>query len=70
MVQADELAANVKKTEAGLSSEQKSVESDRRALATEMSDLRERIERLAHVVLLSLSREECMRPIIRASRRR
>jgi uncharacterized protein len=48
MVQADELAANVKKAEAGLSSEQKSVESDRKALATEMSDLRERLERLAH----------------------
>jgi uncharacterized protein len=47
MVQADELAANVKKAEAGLAAEQKSVESDRKALATELSDLRKGLERMA-----------------------
>ena len=48
MVQADELAANVKKAEAALAVEQRSVESDRRAMATEMSDLRQALERMAH----------------------
>jgi len=48
MVQADELAANVKKAEAALAAEQKSVESDRKAMATEMSDFRQDLERMAH----------------------
>jgi predicted nucleic acid-binding Zn-ribbon protein len=48
MVQADELAANVKKAEAALAVEQKSVESDRTAMATEMSDLRQALDRMAH----------------------
>ena len=40
MVQADELTANVKRSEAALAAEQKAVEADRKALAAELTDLK------------------------------
>ena len=47
MVQADELSANVKRTEAALTAEQKAVDADRKALAAELSELRTSLERIA-----------------------
>jgi uncharacterized protein len=46
MVHADELTADVKRSEAALAAEQKSVEADRKALATELSDLKTTIARI------------------------
>ena len=47
MVEADDLTALVKTTEAELASEQKAVEADRRAMATELTGLKSSLERLA-----------------------
>jgi predicted nucleic acid-binding Zn-ribbon protein len=47
MVQADELAANVKKADAELAAEQKAVEADRKTLASDRTELTARLEKLA-----------------------
>src|SRR5262249_7670349 len=47
MVQADELVAAVKKAEAELAAEQKAVETDRKALATEQQELTAALARMA-----------------------
>jgi uncharacterized protein len=47
MVQADDLTANVKRAEAALTAEQKAVDADRKALTTELADLRSSLERIA-----------------------
>src|SRR5262245_19299280 len=47
MVQADELSASVKQAEAGLAAEQKAVEADRQALATEQVELTAALTRMA-----------------------
>ncbi len=47
MVQADELTANVKRSEAALAAEQKAVDADRKALTAELADLRASLERIA-----------------------
>jgi predicted nucleic acid-binding Zn-ribbon protein len=46
MVHADELTADVKRFEAALAAEQKAVEADRKALATELADLKAAITRI------------------------
>jgi predicted nucleic acid-binding Zn-ribbon protein len=47
MLEADELTADVKRTESELVAVQKTVDTDRRALATEVAELRQVIERAA-----------------------
>jgi predicted nucleic acid-binding Zn-ribbon protein len=47
MLEADELTASLKKSEAALASEQKTVDADRRAMATEITELTALLERLA-----------------------
>jgi uncharacterized protein len=47
MLEADELTASLKKAEAALASEQKTVDADRRAMATEITELTALLERLA-----------------------
>src|SRR5436189_1503478 len=47
MLDADELSAALKKAEAALASEQKTVDADRRAMATEITELTALLERLA-----------------------
>ena len=47
MLEADELAAGLKKAEAALAAEQKTVDADRRAMATEITELTALLERLA-----------------------
>jgi uncharacterized protein len=47
MVHADELTANVKRADAALVAEQKAVDADRKALATELVELRSAITRVA-----------------------
>jgi uncharacterized protein len=47
MVQADELTANVKRSEAGIAAEQKAVEADRKALAAELTELKAAQQRMA-----------------------
>jgi predicted nucleic acid-binding Zn-ribbon protein len=46
MLEADELTAEAKKADAGLASEQKSVEADRKQLSSELTDLRSTLERI------------------------
>lgn len=46
MLEADDLTAAVKKAEAGLASEQKAVEADRKALASELAALKASLERI------------------------
>src|SRR5262245_8720745 len=46
MVQADELTADVKRSEAALAAEQKAVEADRKALTAELADLKAAIARI------------------------
>jgi predicted nucleic acid-binding Zn-ribbon protein len=46
MLEGDELAAAVKRAEAELASEQKAVDADRRALASEMETLRASVEKI------------------------
>jgi len=47
MLEADELTAGLKKSEAALASEQKKVDADRRAMATEITELTALLERVA-----------------------
>ena len=47
MLEADELTASLKKSEAALAAEQKTVDADRRAMATEITELTALLERLA-----------------------
>src|SRR5258707_8144074 len=47
MVEADDLAAAVKRAEAELASEQKTVETERRAIATELTAMKSSLERIA-----------------------
>jgi hypothetical protein len=47
MLEADELTATVKKSEAALAGEQKQVDADRRAMATEITELTAMLERTA-----------------------
>ena len=47
MVEADDLTASVKRAEAGLASEQKAVEADRREMATELAGLKSSLNRIA-----------------------
>jgi len=47
MVEADELTALVKHTESELASEQKAIDADRRAMATELAGLKAALERIA-----------------------
>jgi predicted nucleic acid-binding Zn-ribbon protein len=47
MVQADELTADVKRSEAALAAEQKAVEADRKSIAVESSELKAALERMA-----------------------
>ena len=47
MVEADDLAAAVKRAEAELASEQKTVETERRAMATELTAMKSSLERIA-----------------------
>src|SRR5947208_1572288 len=47
MLEADELTASLKKSEAALASEQKKVDADRRAMATEITELTALLERVA-----------------------
>jgi len=47
MLEADDLTASLKKAEAALASEQKTVDADRRAMATEITELTALLERLA-----------------------
>jgi predicted nucleic acid-binding Zn-ribbon protein len=47
MLEADDLSASLKRAEAELAKEQKSVEADRRALAAELADLNALVERAA-----------------------
>ena len=47
MLSADELTSQVKRAEAGLATEQKAVDADRRAMDAEFADLRGSLERLA-----------------------
>src|SRR5262249_5788807 len=46
MVAADELAADVKRSEAALAAEQKAVEADRKALAAELTEMKSAIQRI------------------------
>jgi predicted nucleic acid-binding Zn-ribbon protein len=47
MVQADELSADVKRAESALAAEQKAVDADRKALTTELADLKAAVTRIA-----------------------
>jgi uncharacterized protein len=47
MVEADDLTATVKRTEAELASEQKAVDADRRAMTTELEAMKASLERIA-----------------------
>src|SRR5438132_7346112 len=47
MVEADDLTATVKRAEADLASEQKAVDADRRAMATELAAMKSSLERIA-----------------------
>ncbi|HEY7291257.1 MAG TPA: C4-type zinc ribbon domain-containing protein [Vicinamibacterales bacterium] len=47
MVQADELTADVKRAETSLTAEQKAVDADRKAIATEGAELKTSLERIA-----------------------
>jgi len=47
MVEADDLTATVKRAEAELASEQKAVDADRRAMATELAAMKSSLERIA-----------------------
>jgi predicted nucleic acid-binding Zn-ribbon protein len=47
MVEADDLTATVKRAEAELASEQKAVDADRRAMATELATMKSSLERIA-----------------------
>jgi uncharacterized protein len=48
MVAADELGADLKRAEAGLAAEQKAVEADRKALATEIVETKESLEHISN----------------------
>ena len=47
MVEADDLTATVKRAEAELTSEQKTVDADRRTMATELADMKASLDRIA-----------------------
>src|SRR5437762_10537801 len=47
MVQADDLTATLKRADADLAAEQKAVEADRRAMATELAAMKASLERIA-----------------------
>jgi predicted nucleic acid-binding Zn-ribbon protein len=48
MLENDDLTATLKRAESELSSEQKAVDADRSALATELSELKQSVERIQH----------------------
>jgi len=47
MLEADEITADVKRTEAALASEQKTIDAERKKMAAEHAELRKRVEQLA-----------------------
>jgi len=72
MLEADELTASLRKSEAALASEQKTVDADRRAMATEITELTALLERLAgeRAVLVAAMETQLLKMFEQVARKR